>query len=201
MAKKNGHEIKNFFMNWTKSCTIGLDPSQKDAHYSDKLLNKPVWERAQLWPNGGWCFLPPGAVWNDSTNLATPIAERHAMTFFVRCEDEDEIKIIKDAVGPAMGEVVKDEAGKVRGFYGFFACMRDVTRQHNEIMSKSVSFLSSEQHVDSLRKKAEAAEKAVEEAQRFKSEAEIFKKQVEDLKRELAAEKTMAVHKAARVGK
>lgn len=198
-TKKNGHEMKNFFMNWTKSCTIGLDPSMQRDYHADKLKDKPVWEREQLWPDGRWCFLPPGAVWNDSSNMATPLAERHANRFFVRCEDEDEIKIIKEAVGSAMGDIVKDETGKVRGFFGFFAVMRDVTRQHNEIMSKSVSFLSSEQHVDSLRKKAEAADKAVEEAGRFKSEAEIFKKQVEDLKRELAAEKAMAVHKAAKV--
>jgi hypothetical protein len=201
MAPKGNH-IENYFMNWTKSCTIGQgEELQRDCHRG-ALVGKPVWQREQLWPNGSWCLIPPGAVWHDSTNLAAVLANGRAKDFFVRCEDEDEFAIICQAVPHAVerdekGEyrVARDEDGKMKGFWGFFAVMRDVTRQHKDIQSRAVHMLASEGHVQELSKKAKAHDAAVDDAAKSKLEAELLKKQLEDLKRELNAEKAMSALK------
>ena len=200
MAK--GLYIENYFMNWTKSCTIGLGEEMQRDYHQGKLKNKPRWEQETLWPDGSWCHIPPGAVWHDGGNLASVLAQGRSKDFFVRCEDEDEFAIICAAVPHAIekddkGEyrVLRDAAGKLKGFYGFFSVMRDVTRQHKDIQSRAIHMLASEGHVQELSKKAKAHDAAVDDAAKSKLEAELLKKQLEDLKRELNAEKAMSALK------
>jgi hypothetical protein len=196
MAAKGNH-IENYFMNWTKSCTLGHPPEYRNkiAGRSSYDSLKP-WEKPQFWPNGEWCFVPPGAVWNDSANTASVIASRpDQIRFFVQCSDENELKIIQESLPDRVGDIVRDDTGALRGFYGFFAVMRDVTRQHSEIVRSSVNLLASEGHVQELSKKAKAHDAAVDDAAKSKLEAELLKKQLEDLKRELNAEKAMSALK------
>ncbi|HNA97846.1 MAG TPA: hypothetical protein PLC19_00155 [Marmoricola sp.] len=202
MSTAKGLKIENYFMNWTKSCVIGLGEEYQRDYHRDKLKGKPVYERETLWPNGEWCFIPPGAVWHDSGNLASVLANGRAKDFFVHCENEDEFKIIAEAVPHAIerddkGEfkLVRDENGKLKGWYGFFSVMRDVSRQHKEIQAKAVHMLAAEGHVQELSKKAKERDAAVDEAAKLKVESELLKKQIEDLKREVNAEKAMAALK------
>lgn len=197
MSSAKGFKAENYFMNWTKSCTLGHPPEYRNKIAGRSTYNDmKEWERPQFWPNGDWCFVPPGAVWNDLNNIAALIANRQEqIKFFVRCEDETEFGIIKEALPDRIIEVVRDSEGKLKGWYGFFSVMRDVTRQHSEIVRSSVNLLAAEGHVQELSKKAKERDAAVDEAAKLKVESELLKKQIEDLKREVNAEKAMAALK------
>ena len=177
-----------FYRNYTTSCTIGIDPVKLAEMCRGKVMpnfpdpSKP-WTHPTIYKGGEHWFMPPGGVWADGDGYYRTMREGiYGTQMFVHCENEDELIQIQ-GMHPDLVPF-RDEAGKLKGFFGAHYVLEDVTKDHEEILK---NVMSGRAHGDTLRREAEEGAKAKTELEKMRLEHEAVKREHARMKDELAA--------------
>jgi hypothetical protein len=197
-------EVKRYFKNVSRSCTIGVDPDEKTGGASGWDLNKaPVVFGSEN------IFMPPGSIWFDDKNMYSLMAGDHSAHVFVKCADKAELHALKiahnnietydipkdapadhpDVVrlakkAPAAADIARFVG--LRGFYGVGVILEDVTKTHAEAIKNHVDLVQAQGHVEELRKKAALVDEMAAARKQMEADHAAMLAEHERMKSELA---------------
>ena len=197
-----GKEKIRSFINDTKHCYIGLNPQTTVIVAGQSAEEQPLpWKRPSLgYGNAHW-YLPPGRVWEDKNNYYdTLVNQGYEKGVFVHCESEEELALLAETSPSLNGtyekqvkkevvqvpRVVRDSAGKLKGFWGCCYILKDITKDMKKAAEMGMSMLSSPEGKELLEQK-EIADAAVAARNASELARAQVAKELEEHKKEIAA--------------